>query len=167
MKGGKSKFFRRETIALSWFSRYFTIGFLRLGLYIITGLCHNSPSGRARTGKRVQTMKFVLKQYDTALLSRDLRSEGGGRLCLYESRGHDRLLLYPRPWCGEGRRLPRSRLHALSPLRRTLSKARTLAGEVRATDCDGGKDQSLWIVLKIRCNFQIYRSKYRIWLNLP
>lgn len=42
------------------------------------GLCVVFPFGEdAQNGKNlVQTMKFVLKQYDTALLTFDLRSEG-------------------------------------------------------------------------------------------
>lgn len=41
-------------------------------------LCVVFPSGEdARTGKNsVLTMKFVLKQYDTEMISFDLRSEG-------------------------------------------------------------------------------------------
>ena len=56
----------------------FPIEFYRLEQYINVGLCVVFPFGEdARIGKNsVQTMKFVLKQYDTALLSFDLRSEG-------------------------------------------------------------------------------------------
>ena len=56
----------------------FSIDFLRLERYIIVVLCVVFPFGEdARTGKNsVQTMEFVLKQYDTELISFDLRSEG-------------------------------------------------------------------------------------------
>ena len=71
----------------------FSIDFLRLERYIIAVLCVVFPSGEdARTGKiSVLTMEFVLKQYDTKLISSDLRLEGlGGSACKKSSFKTDR-----------------------------------------------------------------------------
>ena len=55
---------------------YFSVAFFHLGLYIIMCSCVGRCANRENA---VQTMKFVLKQYDTELISFDLWSEEIGR----------------------------------------------------------------------------------------
>ena len=66
--------------------------------YIITVLCVVFPFGEdARTGKNsVLTMKFVLKQYNTELISFDLRSEGlDGFVCTILEKSEKNRGLFP------------------------------------------------------------------------
>ena len=76
-------------------TRFFELNFYVWSSILLWVCMSCSPLGKgANRKKSVQTMKFVLKQYDTALLSFDLRSEGlGGFACtlLEKEERHRRL----------------------------------------------------------------------------
>ena len=103
--------------------------------YIITVLCVVFPFGEdARTGKNsVLTMKVVLKQYDTEMISFDLRSEGldgfvctSSRFLTDRQRKQLRKLIDFRFTCDRNYNLPAKRLKALEDfLQRRIRKLST------------------------------------------